>query len=92
MLRKRWLASAVFVLWASIPVRALGVCPSCADSVVVTNPSACGKWEPIEHCTYPVPSPETGACAGGKWPYGLHAVHMALKHTGKVLIYGHSWS
>lgn len=69
---------------------AVATCPTCADTLISLDPAACGMWEAVPQCSQPVPNPQSGACPGGMWPAGLHAVHMMLLHTGKLLIWGNT--
>lgn len=91
---RRW--NIAFLLSLTLTVVAVpletasAACPTCPDEVVSSNPAGCGAWEAVPQCPQPVPTPESGACPGGMWPAGLHAIHMVLLHTGKLLIWSNT--
>lgn len=87
-----WMTIAIVQLFLAVTARvAWSTCPTCASPY--TTYSTCGKWEAIPPCSYPI----TADCIyGGKWPAGLHAVHIVVVNTalspatGKLLIFGHT--
>jgi galactose oxidase len=87
---RRALMCAALLLCAD-PVLTDATCPTCSGGS--TSYSQCGKWEAVPACSYvsgSLPSPQDEACSGGHWPAGLHAMHMVLLRTGKVLIWAHT--
>lgn len=81
------LSIALLMSLCAVAREAAATCPACGANGAF---SQCGKWESIPSCSYPIPVNQNGACPGGTWPAGLHAVHMVLLRAGKVLIWGHT--
>lgn len=78
-----------FFLGVVHAARAQTCVPCAAPFDPNTHFAVCGRWVAIPSC----PFRQTWACNTGQpqdpvgWPNGVHAVHMVLLHTGKVLLF-----